>query len=191
MLRATHYEPVIHHAIVAIGYLHEKFKLNCGSSVDGPLKDGFALRHYNFAIRSLVQPLADAKKEEGRPLPAMDLCLTACILFANFEVSRFLAVSGRSELMSDWVKSMQASYGPAFAHIQSGIKILGEIQYDESTDMHRHATLRCASIPLVPMSVLLDIFLRADYQITDVRATLCPLPHTCTLIARTAHLHTY
>lgn len=91
----------------------------------------------------------------------------------------------------DWVQSMQANYGSAIAHIQSGIKILGEIEYDESTNMHRHEVLRCASIPLIPMAVLLDLFMRVDYQITDVGATPSPLPRTCILIIRTAHLHTY
>lgn len=87
MLQATHYEPVVYHAIVAIGSLHEGFKLSSESSSHGAFKDGFALSHYNFAIRSLVQPLSNAKKEEGRQRPTMDLCLTACILFAHFEVS--------------------------------------------------------------------------------------------------------
>jgi hypothetical protein len=85
LLQAVHYEPVIHHAIVALGSLHEKFMLVKGAtaSLGNELcrGDHFALQHYNFAIRSLVKPLAQKER------PAMDVCLTACILFACFEVS--------------------------------------------------------------------------------------------------------
>jgi hypothetical protein len=70
---------------------------------------------------------------------------------------------------------MQGRYGPAIAHVQSGIKILDEIEYDEKSDSHQHVTLRYAAMPHVPMPILLEIFMRLDYQITDVRATW---PHT-------------
>jgi hypothetical protein len=65
-------------------------------------------------------------------------------------------------------QTMQGSYGRAISHLQSGIKILGEIQYDEETNSHRHEVLTCANSPHVPMSILLEMYMRLDYQITDV-----------------------
>lgn len=82
-----HFEPVIHHAIVGLGALHERFMLNNGmirSSDYNTCKDNFAVQHYNYAIRSLVS-------KNGDKTPAMDVCLTACILFACFEVTSLLS----------------------------------------------------------------------------------------------------
>jgi hypothetical protein len=78
ILRATHYEPSIRHAIVALGSLHEKFEESKGLVLrDG---DGFALKQYSRAINTLLEPFSRGGRQN------MDVCLTASILFACFEV---------------------------------------------------------------------------------------------------------
>jgi hypothetical protein len=84
ILRATHYEPCIKHAIIALGSLYERCEKTVGGAlsryVSGSSDGDFALREYNTAIRLLVVPFQHNK---SAPL---DVCLMACILFACFEV---------------------------------------------------------------------------------------------------------
>lgn len=90
VLQTVHCEPVIYHAIIALGSMHERFTTNAdvitsSSEARSQLevqyaKDSFALSHYGVAIRSLVA-------QRGEQRPAMDVCLMACLLFACFEVS--------------------------------------------------------------------------------------------------------
>jgi hypothetical protein len=85
ILQATHHEPSIRHAVIALGSLHERFiKHNGLTSRSDPLLylDEFALRQYSLAIRSLFD------EAPGREKPAaVDICLVTCVLFACFEVS--------------------------------------------------------------------------------------------------------
>ena len=79
--RATHHEPSVFHAIIALSALHERFgradPLMHRSWADD--EDSFALKHYNKAIQCLVNP------NEGQQKP-IDVCLINCILFACIEV---------------------------------------------------------------------------------------------------------
>lgn len=82
LLQAIHHEPSLRHAVIATGSLHERFEAG-DTSILRPNEDidqgGLALKQYNMAIRSLVRPGPESK-------PALDVCLTACILFTSFEV---------------------------------------------------------------------------------------------------------
>lgn len=84
ILRATHHQPAIRHAVLALGSLHERFEAG-DSSVLKPIWDkregGFALKQYNHAIQQLIKPASEGQQ-------AVDVCLIACLLFACFEVSR-------------------------------------------------------------------------------------------------------
>ena len=84
ILRATHHQPAIRHAVLALGSLHERFEAG-DSSVLNPIWDkregGFALKQYNHAIQHLIRPASEGQQ-------AVDVCLIACLLFACFEVSR-------------------------------------------------------------------------------------------------------
>ena len=87
ILQATHYEPAIKHAVLALGSLHERFE-NEDQSLQKQTwsrdEGGFALEHYNLAIQSLMNPA-----ESGRL--NIDVCLIACMLFCSFEVRYSLA----------------------------------------------------------------------------------------------------
>jgi hypothetical protein len=64
---------------------------------------------------------------------------------------------------------MQSSYGSAITHVQSGMKILCEVYYNEKTGRHQHNVLGASEIPYVPMKMLEEMFMRLDLQVTQVR----------------------
>ena len=53
--------------------------------------------------------------------------------------------------------------------IQSGMKILSEIKYDDETRRYQHLVLKISDIPFVSMEVLRQIFMRLDRQVSQVR----------------------
>ena len=80
---SSHYHPIIRHAVVALGSIHERFE-NDDSSILSSNYDthqgGFALQQYTYAISELTKSIA--RKEQQ----TIDTILIACILFACFEV---------------------------------------------------------------------------------------------------------
>lgn len=74
VLQAAHYEPAIRHAITAIGSLHEQH------IIGRDIESSFALRQYNLAIKSLLDPPSPGHQR------GLDVCLISCILFTCFEV---------------------------------------------------------------------------------------------------------
>ena len=89
ILQATHYEPAIRHAVLALGSLHERF-LEEDQSLRKPTwsrdEGGFALEHYNLAIQSLMNPVNSGRLN-------IDVCLIACMLFCSFEVRYSMTTS--------------------------------------------------------------------------------------------------
>lgn len=84
VLRASHHEPAIRHAVIALGSLHEKFMEHGRMIVTSKpelSRDDFPLREYTVAIQTLVRPLMDQKNQP------VDVCLIACIIFTCFEVT--------------------------------------------------------------------------------------------------------
>jgi hypothetical protein len=79
LLQATHHEPAIRYAAVALGSLHEHFEL--GNSSSSEHEKAFALQQYVKAIGFITIPL----REKGKQ-PA-DVALMTCVLFVCFEVS--------------------------------------------------------------------------------------------------------
>ncbi|KAE8447220.1 hypothetical protein EG329_011051 [Mollisiaceae sp. DMI_Dod_QoI] len=140
VLQASHFEPAIRHAVIALGSLHELFVTHNGLINKRDCLDNFALQQYNLAIRSLMEPVSRKTR------PSTDVCLAACSLFACFE-------------------SMQGSYGPAIAHIRSGSKILSEMQYDDMNGKYSHKDLEVSNNPYVPRAVLEDLFIRLEFQV--------------------------
>ena len=83
ILQASHREPPIRHAILALSGLVERVQLedrSAPSSYSDTCEGVFALQHYNRAIREL-------KVAAQRRELSLDVCLIACLLFATFEVS--------------------------------------------------------------------------------------------------------
>ena len=86
VLQASHQEPAIRHAILALSGLVERMQHE--DRLDSPKFPGsdegtFALLHYNHAIRELH---SSAQKNQL----SLDVCLMTCLLFASFEVGNDL-----------------------------------------------------------------------------------------------------
>ena len=75
VLQATHHEPAIKHAVIALGALHESSEIK--SREDSSI---FAMQQYGKAIECLVKPLREKQKQ------AADVALITCVLFVCFEV---------------------------------------------------------------------------------------------------------
>jgi hypothetical protein len=64
---------------------------------------------------------------------------------------------------------MQSSWGSAITHVQSGMKILTEVEYNQETRRHQHVVLRASDIPYIPIEMLEEMFARLDFRATQVR----------------------
>ncbi|KAF7904949.1 uncharacterized protein EAF01_005471 [Botrytis porri] len=113
VLQTAHHESAVRHALVALGAIHE---LSEQKTQISDIDKAFALEQYNFAIRDLLAPLS-RNEERG-----VDVCLIACIIFANFE-------------------SMAGQRASAGAHIKSGAKLLRETEWDQQNGTVCHQTL--------------------------------------------------
>jgi Fungal specific transcription factor domain len=87
LLQATHHEPAIRHAAVALGALHERFETSDDTTNltfklnEKKTHDVFALQQYSKAIKALLEP------NEAQGKQAADVALMTCVLFIYFEVS--------------------------------------------------------------------------------------------------------
>jgi hypothetical protein len=77
---------------------------------------------------------------------------------------------------------MYGSYGPAIAHLQSGNKIICEINFDVRSRTHRHDTLRTSHAPYVPMETLEQLFLSTSLHIFQVSSLLNELELSVTTL---------
>lgn len=93
LVRVSHEEPSVRHAIIALSFLHQKFEGSKGCITNtrrAPLTDpanGFALRQYNKAIGSL------RNRMHGEPEQAQKATILTCIVFIIIE---FIQGKGRS-----------------------------------------------------------------------------------------------
>jgi hypothetical protein len=104
-------EPAVRHALIALGYL---YKTETGSlknarlSFVGQQESGILIRHYNKAVRCLVDRINEASYTP-------EIGLVTCLLFVCIEYLR-------------------GNYHTAFTHLTNGLKILHEprklVRYD-------------------------------------------------------------
>lgn len=66
---------------------------------------------------------------------------------------------------------MRSSYGSAITHVQSGMKILSEVKYDEKTRCYQHDVLVASKLPYVSIEVLKEMFMRVDHRVTQVSSS--------------------
>lgn len=155
VLRATHHQPAIRHAVLALGSLHERFEAG-DNSVMNPIwnkgEGGFALKHYNQAIQQLTKPASEGQR-------ALDVCLIACMLFACFE-------------------TLRGHHGSAVSHVTSGVKILSEVEFNDDGEQH-HGVLTTSSHPFVDFQELEILFNRLDAQTAQMMGTRPMLLKKC------------
>lgn len=83
LLLATHHEPAVQHAAIALGALHECFEHHLSNQAEVNLS--FALQQYVRAIGLVTKPIRERGKQ------AADVALMTCVIFVCFEV-RFISV---------------------------------------------------------------------------------------------------
>ncbi|KFY11794.1 hypothetical protein V492_04257 [Pseudogymnoascus sp. VKM F-4246] len=147
LLQAALHEPPIRHAILALGSLHAKSEQDSNGlimrSYTNGWTDNFASNNYSQAIKSLIKP----HPQEGQQ--AIDVYLICSVVFACLE-------------------AMQSRYGSAITHVQSGVKILCEVKFDEETRRHQHHALKASKIPYISIEMLEEMFLRLDFQVSQM-----------------------
>ncbi|KAF7928938.1 uncharacterized protein EAE97_009780 [Botrytis byssoidea] len=106
ILQRCHSDPPIRHAVIALGALNESFKFGdiklLGAGAIADPKQRFALLQNIKAIRYLT-----GHPSNGFLRQSSEVILISCLLFICFE-------------------AMQGNYQAAFAHLNSGLKILGD-----------------------------------------------------------------
>lgn len=125
----SHYEPVIRHAVAAVGAAHQQYR----GLVPPGYTDVFILQQYNKSIRLLVENLSAATSTN------LDLTLITCALFVCLELLR-------------------GDYNRALDHIEAGLKILArpspaltshssdsQIVYDELLEMFSRLDIELSS----------------------------------------------
>lgn len=99
VLQASHTEPTIRHAVIALGSLHETTQTKHSAiSKSGKAYNKFALQQCNKAIASLTRELG-AKGQRS-----IEVLLMSCVLFVCFE-------------------TLQGNYESALTHMESGVRM--------------------------------------------------------------------
>ena len=140
LLQATHREPAIRHAVLALSSLCEQYnrREDGGSAVSSYSGESpLALQQYNCAIAELTSTASKRRL-------AVDVCLMTCMLFTYFEVIR-------------------GHHGSAMWHIASGVRILSELQ-SNALQGKSSSGLRISAIPYVDLQSFEVIFNRLNSQ---------------------------
>ncbi|KAE9363319.1 hypothetical protein N431DRAFT_391033 [Stipitochalara longipes BDJ] len=137
ILLAIHHEPAVRQAAIALGALHECFAYPHSNAIEINLN--FALQQYVMAIGSVTKPI----REQGKL--AADVALMTCVLFVCFE-------------------TLRGYHSTALSHINSGIKIVSELQSHDTSK----SSLHLSQTPYVPLPVLNQLFARLDTQVCQV-----------------------
>ena len=108
VLQASHTEPGIRHAVIALGALHENVQLEEGTLLKSEIpSDSFALQQCNKAIGHLKRDISSSG------LHSKQMLLMSCIIFICFE-------------------ALQSNYESALSHMQAGLQIFRDWQAEVS-----------------------------------------------------------
>lgn len=102
VLQASHSEPCVRHALLALSALHESYEVASSSVTTteaNPLKT-LALKEYTKAIGLLANNISSQQ-------PPLQTILVSCIVFI-------------------WIEFVQDNLGIALSHLRSGLKLLSE-----------------------------------------------------------------
>lgn len=109
LLQASHTDPAILHAVIALGSLHEIYEVHssrCLENGEALDKRQFALQQSNKAISHLSSQLSTATPPSG------EVILICCLLFICLE-------------------TFQGDYQAALTHLNSGLRILGSLRHED------------------------------------------------------------
>jgi hypothetical protein len=136
ILQASHTEPTIRHAVIALGSLHETTQ-NKDSAVlkSGKANNKFALQQCNKAITSLNNELSLKGQR------SIQVLLMSCVLFVCFE-------------------TLQGNYESALTHMESGVRMYRNWQA-ENNKPERYVYGRSQSVD----TEIAQIFSRLNLQV--------------------------
>ena len=148
MLQASHSNPAVLHAAIALGALGERFQINSVLTTDNAQANNrhdFACRQYCKAVTQLREQLCNDKEH------SVDFVLMSCFLFVCFE---FLQGNDEGALM----------------HLRSGLEILCREQGRPT--MNDLTALPPAGLPLPLSDPALMDGITYVFSIMDVQATI-------------------
>jgi hypothetical protein len=136
VLQASHTEPTIRHAVIALGSLHETTQ-NKDSAVlkSGKAHNKFALQQCNKAITSLNQQLSLKGQQ------SIEVLLMSCVLFVCFE-------------------TLQGNYESALTHMESGVRMYRNWQAE-----NKKPEPRVYGLPQSVDKEIAQIFSRLNLQV--------------------------
>ena len=112
VLQASHTEPTIRHAVIALGSLHETTQTKDSATLkNGKACDKFALQQCNKAIANLTQELGIRGQQ------SIEVLLMSCVIFVCFE-------------------TLQGNYESALTHMESGVRMCRNWQAEHSKAGH-------------------------------------------------------
>lgn len=146
MLQASHSNPAVLHAAIALGTLGERFQINSVLTTENAQANDrheFACRQYYKAVAQVREQLCNNQEH------SVDFILMSCILFTCFEF-------------------MQGNDAGALMHLRNGMEILRREQGGSSTD--GLTVLPPAGLPKEPGLMMEDI--TYVFAVLDVQATI-------------------
>ncbi|PMD12203.1 hypothetical protein NA56DRAFT_587606 [Hyaloscypha hepaticicola] len=139
ILQASHTDPAILHAVIALGSAHETYEREGPGHFRNTLaaRQSFALQQSTKAIKHLRIQLSSGVPQSGESV------LLSCILFICLE-------------------TFQGNHEAALAHLESGLKILGSWLHEDgqpviSSDYVSRPTRQFLEEELVPLFTRLDV----------------------------------
>jgi Fungal specific transcription factor domain/Fungal Zn(2)-Cys(6) binuclear cluster domain len=140
ILQASHTDPTILHAVIALGSAHESYGGEAPGHLRGvPITKQFALQQSYKAIRHLRTQISTGTHQSGESV------LLSCILFICLE-------------------TFQGNHEAALAHLESGLKILASWLHDDdqcepvlNSNIVSRPTRKFLEEELVPLFTRLDV----------------------------------
>ena len=139
LLQASHTDPAILHAVVALGSLHEMYEEH-GSRC---LEDGVALDRRHFALQQSNKAIQHLSTQLSLSPPSGEVILICCLLFICLE-------------------TFQGDYQAALTHLNSGLRILGSLLHQDRhptlpNEMSTYHDRQFVETTLAPLFIQLDL----------------------------------
>ncbi|KAG0647585.1 Aspercryptin biosynthesis cluster-specific transcription regulator [Hyphodiscus hymeniophilus] len=139
LLQASHTDPAILHAVIALGSLHEIYEEHTSRC----LEDGEALDRRRFALQQSNKAISHLGTQLALAPPSGEVILICCLLFICLE-------------------TFQGDYSAALTHLDSGLRILGSLMHQDrhpalASDLPTYHDRGFVENTLAPLFTQLDL----------------------------------